>query len=226
MPEKSNQTFITQDGSSSLISSKFGEAYHSRYGALEESRHVFIDAGLDHLLSTGSQTLNVLEIGFGTGLNAVLTLIATRTSSAQLNYSCIEAYPISIEEAALLNYPKLLNIKDDEFLQLHDDNWEKEIQISKNFSFTKHHCKFEDFETKDSFDLIYFDAFAPSIQAHLWESPFLERIYKMCSDNAILVTYCAKGSFKRALKQVGFTLESLPGPAKKREMTRAIKNVE
>lgn len=223
MADNPNQPFLTQDGSYSLISGKFGEAYHSRYGALEESNHVFIDAGLNYQFNSNKQALNILEIGFGTGLNAILTLQFAQGKSKPIHYTTLEAYPITLEEASFLDYPLLLGIRDNDFLQFHTQAWGQELALSETFSFIKHKIDFEAFETDRTYDLIYFDAFAPSIQSHLWEVPFLEKIYKMCSKNAALVTYCAKGSFKRALKECGFTLESLPGPAKKREMTRALK---
>ena len=222
MSEQSNQPFITQDGSSSLISDKFGEAYHSRYGALEESNHVFIDAGLKHLIDLGKDKINILEIGFGTGLNAILTLLEIIDKPISVSYTGLEAYPISLDEASVLNYSDLLDIDKNTFIQLHECEW-GQPQTFDNFNFTKHQIEFERFQNSQTFDLVYFDAFAPSVQEHLWEYPFLNQIYQMCSDEAILVTYCAKGSFKRALKQCGFKLESLPGPAKKREMTRAVK---
>jgi len=223
MAGKTNQPFITDDGSSSLISNKFGEAYHSRYGALEESNHVFIDAGLNYLLQSGRQQINILEIGFGTGLNAVLTLLAAQKSKVDIVYTGLEAYPITIQEAKLLNYPSLLGINEQEFTQLHETDWGVQNSLHDNFRFTKEQVEFEHYKNVQTYDLIYFDAFAPSIQKHLWNFPFLSKIYKMCNNGAVLVTYCAKGSFKRALKECGFSLESLPGPAKKREMTRAHK---
>lgn len=223
MSDKSNQPFITKDGSSSLISNKFGEAYHSRYGALEESNHVFIDAGLNHLIESGKQTINLLEIGLGTGLNAILTRLIAQQSNLVVSYTGLEAYPISIEEAKQLNYPSLLNIDEQEFIQLHTCDWDLKNALSDNFFLTKLQVDFEHFEDDTDYDLVYFDAFAPSVQSHLWEYPFLKKIYDKCNPGGVLVTYCAKGSFKRALKECGFSLESLPGPAKKREMTRAVK---
>lgn len=224
MPPDSNKVFITHDGSSSLMSKKFGEAYHSRYGALEESNHVFIDAGLKYQIGKSPRQINVLEIGFGSGLNAVLTYLeATNHPEININYHGLEAYPIELNEAKELNYSSLLDINPEEFIQLHKCEWNLSHALSPNFDFTKHLIKFETFESDIPFDLIYFDAFAPSVQDYLWETPFLKKIYNLCNEGAALVTYCAKGSFKRALKECGFSLEPLPGPAKKREMTRANK---
>lgn len=224
MSQDPNQLFITQDGSSSLISGKFGEAYHSRHGALQESNHVFIDAGLKHLIEHGKQKINILEIGFGSGLNALLTLtLSTLNPKVKIYYEGLEAYPITETDVKALNYHELLGIKQKEFNRLHESEWNKPNMISDCFTFKKNNSKFELFESDQTFDLIYFDAFAPSIQSHLWETPFLKKIFDLCNQGAILVTYCAKGSFKRALKECGFNIEALPGPAKKREMTRAMK---
>lgn len=224
MTQSPNQIFDTADGSSSLISGQFGEAYHSRHGALQESNHVFINAGLKFLFSKNLDQVNILEIGFGTGLNSYLTYLESkRTPQIKIKYVGVEAYPISKSEYESLNYPQLLGLKKDEFLSLHEAPWNESLNLSSNYSQKKLHTTFEDIQTDLSFDLIYFDAFAPNVQSHLWEEPFLTKIYELCNENAVLVTYCAKGSFKRALKACGFTLESLPGPAKKREMTRATK---
>ena len=226
MSSDSNKVFLTQDGSSSLMSKKFGEAYHSRYGALEESNHVFIDAGLKYQIAKTPKQINVLEIGFGTGLNAVLTYLeAANHPKINIHYHGLEAYPIELNEAIELNYSSLLDLNHEEFIQFHKCEWNRSHALRSNFEFTKHLIKFESFESNLSFDLIYFDAFAPSVQNHLWEIPFLKKIYNLCNEGAALVTYCAKGSFKRALKECGFSLEPLPGPAKKREMTRAIKSL-
>lgn len=224
MPDKPNQVFSTTDGSSSLISGRFGEAYHSRHGAIQESQHVFIDAGLKYAIAQELEQINILEIGFGTGLNAFMTYLEAKSiSNTKINYHTIEAYPVTTEQYELLNYAEILEADQAEFVLMHESKWNETVQLHYNFSLTKYHQTFETFKSEIPFDLIYFDAFAPSIQAHLWDVPYLETIYKICKDDAALVTYCAKGSFKRALKTCGFKLESLPGPAKKREMTRALK---
>lgn len=224
MPDTPNQIFDTADGSSSLISGRFGEAYHSRHGAVQESNHVFIEAGFKYKIYEGVDNLKILEIGFGTGLNAYLTFLESKKNSTlSIDYHGLEAYPISKSEYEALNYHEYLEVEQKEFISLHDSLWNKTNALSPSFKLTKHKTTFEDFQSSNRFDLIYFDAFAPSIQAHLWEQPFLTQIYELCNDEAVLVTYCAKGSFKRALKACGFKLESIPGPAKKREMTRAIK---
>lgn len=224
MSEDINKHYTTQDGSSSLISNQFGESYHSRHGAIQESNHVFINAGLDYLIEKDYKKIKILEIGFGTGLNALLTLIKSDSlNNTLIHYHGIEAYPITLDEAKTLNYHLQLGVDQTRLINLHTSGWQEEVHLGDNFRFTKYKSTFESFTSDQVFDLIYFDAFAPTTQSHLWETPFLSSIYKLCASGATLVTYCAKGSFKRALKEVGFKLESLPGPAKKREMTRAIK---
>lgn len=214
--------FVTADGSHTIISDQFGEKYHSRHGAIQESQHVFIDAGF-HAVQKDS--IKILELGFGTGLNALLTLKATTENSATVKYISIEAYPISLAQAKLLNYPKLVTINngDQLFFQLHSCTWEQVVNISPSFHFSKFHARIQDIEFNDKFDLIYFDAFAPATQPELWEPIILTKMYNLLEPGGILVTYCAKGVFKRTLKSVGFKVEALPGPPGKREMTRATK---
>jgi len=177
------------------------------------------------MIELGLPQINILEIGFGTGLNAFLSYLESKKNiNTCIDYHGVEAYPISKSEYQSLNYHEHLSTNHAEFLLLHEAPWNEKTIINESFSLTKHNTTFEQFESSNLFDLIYFDAFAPGVQSHLWEVPFLSQIYKLCKSHAVLVTYCAKGSFKRALKTCGFTIESLPGPAKKREMTRARKS--
>lgn len=215
---------ITEDGSHSLFIEELDEHYHSIYGAIQESKHVFIEAGLQCF--SDKSEINILEIGFGTGLNALMTLLENEKLTKQIKYTGIEAYPVTIKEANSLNYIQELNIPDFEiqFLELHQSEWERPIKIKSNFTLTKRQEKFENLTLDDnSIDLIYFDAFAPSAQAHLWTEAIFKVLFKSLKSGGILVTYCAKGSVKRTLKSVGFILEALPGPKGKREMTRALK---
>lgn len=218
-----NNIITTKDGSHSMISEKFGVTYHSIHGAIQETQHVFIQAGLHHQLQEKSH-LSILEIGWGTGLNTYMTLLESILRKVEVNYTAIEAYPITLVQAKELNYHELLGQENaDAFLDLHRVAWEEKHLLTPHFSFTKHQMLFEDIDFKEEFDVIYFDAFAPTAQAHLWEVPFLTQVYSSLEQGGILVTYCAKGSFKRALKAVGFQVESIPGPPRKREMTRARK---
>lgn len=218
-----NKVITTKDGSHSILSEQFGVTYHSIHGAIQETQHVFLNAGLHHKSSLQND-ISILEIGFGTGLNAYMTLLEIQDTHLNINYTTTEAYPITIEQAETLNYPEELNQKGvDTFLKLHQIGWEKEIHISPNFRFTKHKMLFENINFKNEFDIIYFDAFAPNAQSIFWEEPFLTQMHDSLKEKGILVTYCAKGSFKRALKAVGFQVEAIPGPPRKREMTRATK---
>lgn len=214
----------TGDGSHSLFIEALDEHYHSIHGAIQESKHVFIEAGLKYF--PANTNLTILEIGFGTGLNALTTLLANRNLQNKINYIGVEAYPITLEEAAGLNYIEELEAADHqvEFDKMHSSAWESNTVINSNFMLKKMQVKFEDLQLEpESIDLIYFDAFAPSAQPELWEANIFENLYRALKNGGILVTYCAKGSVKRTLKSVGFTLEALPGPKGKREMTRAVK---
>lgn len=217
--------FETQDGSHSIYSESFGVSYHSKYGAIRESIHVFIEAGLYYKMP-GASRLAVLEIGFGTGLNALLTLLEAEKRHMPVHYEAVEAYPITAGQAQQLNYPELLGPKAaDTFLSLHQVEWEREHEITPFFSFRKTRMRFEHVRYENAFDLVYFDAFAPGAQPELWEEEVLGKMYTALKDKGVLTTYCAKGSVKRCLKGLGFKVESLKGPPGKREMTRAVKEM-
>lgn len=220
----SDQLFFTQDGSHSIFSEQFGVSYHSKYGAIQETQHVFIDAGLMPKMLQQKE-IAVLDIGFGTGLNAYMTLLESIKNELQTTYVAFEAFPIGKEQVKQLNYPQLLNASSSApyFSLLHELEWDQSLQLHDNFSFTKYLASFQDINFKASFDLIYFDAFAPSAQPELWETDLLGKMYQALKLNGMLVTYCAKGQVKRNLKEVGFKVEKLKGPPGKREMTRAVK---
>jgi len=220
----SNQLFLTQDGSHSIFSDQFGVSYHSKYGAIQETQHVFIDAGLRPKTLTQKE-IAILDIGFGTGLNAYMTFLESIKNDLKTTYVAYEAYPIGKDQVDLLNYPQLLKAPSlaAYFSLLHDQEWNCTLQLHDNFIFTKQLASFQDIDFKETFDLIYFDAFAPSAQPELWETELLDKMYKSLKINGVLVTYCAKGQVKRNLKEVGFKVEKLKGPPGKREMTRAIK---
>jgi len=218
--------FETQDGSHSMLSKVYGVSYHSKYGAIQESRHVFIEAGL-YFKALQQKEIAVLELGFGTGLNAFLTLLASEKHGWQIHYETIEAYPISIEQAGALNYPVILEVQPLQglFHQMHTSDWNTIHSLTSAFHFQKVNARFESIAYQNRFDLIYFDTFPPDTQPELWELPLLQAMYDALRPNGVLVTYCAKGIVKRRLKNVGFQVESPPGPPGKREMTRAIKAV-
>lgn len=214
---------ITADGSHSLFIPSMDENYHSVHGAIGESIHVFINAGLQQCKQ---QHINILEVGFGTGLNALLSLIEITGKNISIHYTGIEKYPLNEEEYSELNYPDILGKElKDSFIKMHSCEWEKDIEIRENFILRKIKADLTHYEfNEDSlFDLVYFDAFAPNKQPDLWNTDIYRKIYNNCSDEAILVTYCAKGIVRRELVSAGFSAERLPGPLGKFEMLRAIK---
>lgn len=225
MKATSPRIFETQDGSHSLFSEQHGVSYHSKYGAIQESQHVFIESGLYYKM-TGSKSLSVLEIGLGTGLNAFMTLLEAEKHQIQIDYTSAEAYPVSREEALQLNYPDLLDSKSwaAQFLNIHECEWGNSHLLSPHFAFTKLLSRFEALDFSENFDVIYFDAFAPTAQPELWEPPVMEIMYRALKPSGVMTTYCAKGAVKRTLKAIGFEIEALPGPPGKREMTRAVKS--
>lgn len=221
-----NEIFETEDGSKSLKSTNFGVSYHSKHGAIQETRHVFIDAGLDFRKQTQSH-IDLLDIGFGTGLNALMALQWAQHNQVKVNYVGIEAYPIHLDTALLMNYPQALGTDDklaSVFRDMHDAESGATLELNPYFSFEKRITKFETLEDNNAYDVIFFDAFAPNAQPDLWELDLLQRMYDALRNNGVLTTYCAKGQVKRNLKALGFTVEALPGPPGKREMTRAIKS--
>ena len=221
MPKE--KLILSQDGSHTIESAQFGVTYHSKYGAIQETQTVFIDAGLHYQLEQNKSQIKILEMGFGTGLNVLMTFLDAKESDSRIDFHTIEAYPISLEAVHDLNYPELLGLEKaeiEQFYKMHSSI--ESIELSDKFSFTKHLTFLESFETKEKFDVIYFDAFAPSSQDHLWTEDVMSKLAGLCNNGAVLTSYCAKGSFKRALKSTGFLVEGLPGPIGKREMTRAI----
>lgn len=222
----SPRIFETQDGSHSIFSETHGVSYHSKYGAIQESRHVFIESGLYYKM-TGRQSLAVLEIGLGTGLNAFMTLLEAEKHQIAIRYTALEAYPISLSEAEQLNYTEKLNAGQwkDLFLMIHKSEWDTPNALSPHFELTKLRTSFESLDLIEAFDVLYFDAFAPGAQPELWEAPVMNRMYRALHPGGVLTTYCAKGAVKRTLKQIGFEIEALPGPPGKREMTRALKPI-
>lgn len=211
----------TSDGSETLYSSVFKAHYHSSHGAKQESNHVFIQEGLNYYSSIyPEKEITILEIGMGTGLNVLLSLIQNRRP--RIHYTALEAYPVKPETCRQLNYAN--DSKEQAYFDLiHNSPWEEITDLSHNFSFIKHQVLFEKFDYSDQYNIIYFDAFAPSCQPHLWTSTLLAPIANAIKSGGILVTFCAQGAFKRELKSLGLEVERVPGPPGKREMTRATK---
>jgi len=214
----------TADGSHSLFDEDLNETYHSIHGAIQESRHVFITNGLEYVLhKNASQHISILEVGLGTGLNALLTLQYLMESPRNVSYTAVESSPLKEELLSALNYSTLLGLED-AYEGIHRAKWGSNQLLNKNFNLIKLKCRLQDLELSLSFfDLIYYDAFAPSKQAELWELPVLEKIGDAMKPGGVFVTYCATGQLKRNLKTLGFTVETLAGPPGKKEMVRGTK---
>ena len=217
----SDKITITQDGSSTIFSEQSGEHYHSTFGAVQESTHVFIKSGIESL-PADLKDIHLLEVGFGSGLNALLAMKWAEKNKRHIHYSGIEAFPISAEMVRDLNYPELLNYGVESFYKMHQKGFEK-IRLSKYFSFQKLHIKLEEVTLPAGhFHLIFFDAFSPDAQPELWTVDIFRKIADASKKGAILTTYSCKGIVKRALREAGFSVEKLPGPPGKREIIRAI----
>ena len=214
---------ITADGSDTISVPELKVTYHSIYGAIQESKHVFIEAGLKNLILAEAAPLNIFEMGFGSGLNALLTTIETEKLQREIHYETVELFPLDIDETSSLNYCKQLGREDLQpiFEQLHSCEWDKKTNITANFRFKKTRSNLLNFETSETFKLIYFDAFAPSAQPELWAKEIFEKMFAMLGPGGVLVTYCSKGDVRRAMQAAGFIVEKLPGPKGKREMIRA-----
>ncbi|CAM4403499.1 tRNA (5-methylaminomethyl-2-thiouridine)(34)-methyltransferase MnmD [Flavobacterium terrigena] len=219
-----HEIIITQDGSSSIYIPELDETYHSKFGAIQEAKHVFIKNGLD-LFENGSE-ISILEIGFGTGLNALITMLEAEKRNLKVNYVGVEAYPIALEEISQLNYVEQLESpeKQVDFEKMHAVNWEEEIVINSNFILTKRKQSFVDITDENIFDLIYFDAFGFTVQPELWNEAIFEIMYKSLKNRGVLTTYACRTSIKKAMQQAGFQTLKLPGAPGKREMLRALKN--
>jgi tRNA U34 5-methylaminomethyl-2-thiouridine-forming methyltransferase MnmC len=214
---------ITNDGSTTIVLPEKGITYHNVSGAIGESLHVFFDAGLQHIHKSQSLTnIRVFEMGFGTGLNALLSWQFALQHKISVTYTALELYPILPEEATQLNFGAQLQMTD-EFKQLHHCKWNKAIELDSHFILTKNQQSLLDISNNERYNLIYFDAFAPNDQPELWTKAVFEKMYQILLPNGILVTYCSKGDVKRTMKAVGFKVERLKGFADKWHMLRATK---
>ena len=222
---KEPQIIKTADGSPSLYLEDLDETYHSRHGALQESQHVFIEMGLAKL--AGKSTVNILEVGLGTGLNAWLSAGFAEGHKQKINYTGVEAFPLSdkVLSQVLELCSKLDQVPEPSLMKnIFDASWETVESISGFFTIEKREGKVEEIELEDSnFDLVYFDAFGPRAQSEMWDMKVLEPVVKAIAQNGVLVSYCAQGQFRRNLKSLGMEVEKVPGPPGKREMTRAWK---
>jgi len=219
---------ITEDGSSSFFSAEVKQYYHSHFGALQESMHIFIHAGLCSEYLSHLEHISILEIGFGTGLNALLTYFKAEELNKKIYYETVELYPLTFQEAAQLNYPNILdyeNVKEI-FTTLHSTPWDENVVISEHFTLNKRKISAIDAHFSPStFNLVYFDPFSPDVQPELWTKTVFESIYNSMKENAILLTYCTKGTVKEVMRNIGFEVEKLPGPAGKREILRVYRRL-
>lgn len=215
----------TEDGSLSILNKTLNTTYHSKFGALQESQHIFIKHGFDYCADRfPGQTLHLLEVGFGTGLNALLTLQKAIEKNRQVKYTGIEKYPLPAVIREQISYRHLLpEIDSSLYAALNDSLFETEYTIHSMFSFLKRETDINDFIPDYPLHLVYFDAFGPGITPDMWQPVIFERLYQSMVPESALVTFCAQGAFKRLLKATGFTVETLPGAPGKREMTRAVK---
>jgi len=228
-----HRIFETKDGSRSLFSERFGVSYHSKYGAWQETQHVFIDAGL-RFQAIDKTSLSVLDIGYGTGLNCIASLLFAFQQNLSLNYVGLEAFPVPGETLTSLDYPTVLEwteIQSKAYHEMQGFPWDSKQNRLSSFDspsdifVTKRRQRFEELDEVNLYDVIFYDAFAPEAQPELWTIEMFGRMYRALKPEGILVTYCAKGQVKRDMKSAGFTVERLKGPPGKREMTRATKGL-
>lgn len=222
----------TQDGSTTIHLPEWNESYHSKHGAIQEAYHVFIKNGFYFVNSQrlGSlfegKPIAVLEIGFGTGLNAFITYLEAKKNNQPIEYVGVEAYPVKVEEALQMNYPAEIDSEEKSvFEALHQSSWEEKNAVSAHFTLTKREQFFQDIKDVGAFDLIYFDAFGFRVQPELWSETIFSSMFKALKDNGVLVTYACRTSIKNAMLSAGFSVEKLPGAPGKREMLRATKGM-
>lgn len=215
------KTVITNDGSHSLLIPEMNEYYHSSWGAITESMQVFIKAGFREIQKKEPR---IFEMGFGTGLNALLTLNEIQNSTQKIHYTAVEKYPLDLQEVRTLNYVELVdgNLKND-FMLMHDSPMNQTITISDRFILKKIHTDIRDFVITEKFDLIFYDAFAPDKQPELWGKTIFKKLIGALNDNGIITTYAAKGAVRRCWQVLGLKVEKMPGPPGKREFLRGRK---
>lgn len=203
----------TGDGSKTLYSVRFGEHYHSTFGAKSESEHIFINAGYR---ATVVNPVSVLEIGFGTGLNAFLTMTQAEKEQRATYYESVEQYPVGLPEVqSLLDHER--------FAMLHTAPWEKDVVFSPCFTLHKRKTDIINVRFSRRFDVVYFDAFSPAVQPEIWTVQIFATLHEAMNSGAVLTTYCAKGDVRRMMQSIGFAVDRLPGPKGKREMLRGVK---
>jgi tRNA U34 5-methylaminomethyl-2-thiouridine-forming methyltransferase MnmC len=215
----------TGDGSDTVSIPEMNVTYHSKHGAIQESMHVFIEAGFRYLINQSPiQSINIFEMGFGTGLNALLTAIEAIDKKIKVYYVGVEQFPLIEKEIKALNYTEAFKYAE-LFHSTHKNNWNEDINLNEFFTLRKINENFTNYSTNQLFNLIYYDAFAPKAQPELWTEHVFKKLYDMLLPGGILVTYCSKGVVRRAMQAAGFQVEKISGPPGKREMVRAIKSL-
>lgn len=215
---------ITGDGSHTLYVPSLNEHYHSVFGAITESEHIFIRAGLQSLPETMKE-ISILEVGFGTGLNALLTCIRASECNLMVRYVSIEKFPLPLEMTSQFNFPNEMSSHQSSFIfqKIHEASWNEWVEITPGFDLFKNQTDLKDYVAEQNiFDLVYFDAFGPDVQPEMWTADVFKNIYAGMKNGGILVTYSTKGDVKRNLKNAGFAIKKLPGPPGKREILRAM----
>jgi len=212
--------FTTDDGSFSIKVPELEETYHSKFGAITESMHVFINSGLNIITQ---KEIRIWEMGFGTGLNAYLSWIHAKKNDLRIDYHSLEKFPLTKDECDTLNYSQQLEQSQHTFDRLHSLAWNEKHQLDEHFDLHKTKGDLKDIKLPSNCDLIFYDAFGPDIQPDLWTVELMKKIFNSTIHGGIFVTYSAKGQVRRNLKEVGFEVERIPGPPGKREMLRARK---
>lgn len=221
--QPSLQIVATKDGSQTLLNETFGSTYHSRHGALTESKHVFIDKGLRKLMDKGVTNITLLEMGFGTGLNALLTGLLCAEEKGKIDYHGLELFPVSEEVWRAYRLPDELEAERNLFESIHNSDWNCPNSLLERFVLTKHHVSLLEFQPKVKFDLVYYDAFEPETQPELWTDDVFSKLFSWMNEGGILTTYCCKGYVRRNMIAAGFEVEKVSGPPGKREMICAVK---
>jgi tRNA U34 5-methylaminomethyl-2-thiouridine-forming methyltransferase MnmC len=223
------ELILTSDGSHSISIPSMGVTYHSTHGAIQESAHIFIQSCLDHFNGRVRQppSITIFEMGFGTGLNALLSLLVAKKNQQKIYYEALEIFPLEVDTAAALNYCTQLNSPEYQpaFIRLHQCPWNEVVEIIPYFHFKKVQTSLLDYTTTQVFDGIYFDAFAPDVEPELWTESIFKKLYEMINPGGVLTTYCSKSVVRKAMMAAGWQVEKIPGPPHKREMVRATKPI-
>lgn len=224
--KQANQLILSADGSHTIHSGQFDTSYHSKHGAIQESQHVFIESGLIHWqnLNPGKKSIRIFEMGMGTGLNILMTTQYAAVHNLDIHFTTVEKFPINNTISDQLNYSEELGTEPSILKHIHNSEWSTDIPLSENFTLHKLQNDLINIDLDNTVDIVFYDAFGPKSQPELWDLTATNKIVSLMHDNAIFVTYCAQGAFRRNLKSSGLDVSKIPGPPGKREMIRAIKS--